>query len=377
MVALDHTCNGKAEGTQMAQTVFNFNPGPAILPPPVLEEAQSELRDYHSTGMSLLEMSHRSAEYEAINAEAQARLKDLLGLGDDYQVLFLQGGASLQFAMVPMNFLRPDTVADYIMTGAWSEKALAEAGLLGEVRIAASTGAGGYRRVPRRDELALSDRPAYVHVTSNETIHGVQWHDWPDFGDRPLIADVSSDILAGPLDARRFALIYAGAQKNLGPAGATIVIARADFLERAPQTIPAILRYATHAKANSLYNTPPAFAVYLIMLTLRWIEEEGGLEAMAERNRRKAETLYNAIDSSGGFYRGHAEPGSRSLMNVTFRLPSDADEKAFLSAAIAAGFVGLAGHRSVGGIRASIYNAMTIEGCTALAGFMGEFARGR
>jgi phosphoserine aminotransferase len=361
----------------MTQTVYNFNPGPAILPPPVLAEAQAELRDYRGTGMSLLEMSHRSAEYEAINAEAQARLKRLLGLDDDYQVLFLQGGASLQFAMVPMNFLRPGTVADYVMTGAWSEKALAEAGLLGEVRIAASTGAGGYRRVPRRDELALSDRPAYVHVTSNETIHGVQWHDWPDFGDRPVIADMSSDILAGPLDARRFALIYAGAQKNLGPAGATIVIARGDFLDRAPQTIPAILRYATHAKANSLYNTPPAFAVYLIMLTLRWIEAEGGLEALAARNRRKAETLYNAIDSSGGFYRGHAEPGSRSLMNVTFRLPSDADEKAFLSAATAAGFVGLAGHRSVGGIRASIYNAMTVEGCAALAGFMGEFVRGR
>jgi phosphoserine aminotransferase len=299
----------------------------------------------------------------------------LLGLGDDYTVLFLQGGASLQFAMVPLNFLLPGTTADYLMTGSWSERALAEAGLLGEVRIAASTGAEGYRRVARRDEIALSDRPAYVHLTSNETIHGVQWHDWPDFGDRPVVADMSSDLLAGPLDARRFALIYAGAQKNLGPAGATIVIARTDFLDRAPRTIPAILRYATHAKANSLYNTPPVFAVYLIALTLRWIEREGGLAAMAERNRRKAETLYNAIDSSGGFYRGHAEPGSRSLMNVTFRLPSDADEKMFLSAASAAGFVGLAGHRSVGGIRASIYNAMTVEGCMALADFMGKFAR--
>lgn len=359
----------------MTPQVYNFNPGPAILPPVVLEEAQAELRDYQGTGMSILEMSHRSPEFEAINAEAQSRLKGLLGLGDDYQVLFLQGGASLQFAMVPMNFLLPGTTADYIMTGAWSEKALAEAGLLGEVRIAASTGTGGYRRVPRRDEIALSDRSAYVHLTTNETIHGVQWHDLPDVGDRPLIADMSSDILAGPLDARRFALIYAGAQKNLGPAGATIVIARTDFLDRAPQTIPTILRYATHAKANSLYNTPPAFAVYLIALTLRWIEAEGGLTAMAARNRRKAETLYNAIDTSGGFYRGHAEPGSRSLMNVTFRLPSDAHEKAFLSAASAAGFVGLAGHRSVGGIRASLYNAMTIEGCATLAGFMGDFAR--
>lgn len=361
----------------MTQTVYNFNAGPAILPPPVLATAQAELRDYRGTGMSILEMSHRSAEYEEVNAEAQARLKALLGLGDDYTVLFLQGGASLQFAMVPMNFLPPGTVADYLLTGAWSEKALAEAGLLGEVRIAASTGAGGYRRVPRGGEIALSDRPAYVHLTSNETIHGVQWHDWPAVGDRPLIADMSSDILAGPLDARRFALIYAGAQKNLGPAGATIVIARTEFLDRAPQSIPAILRYATHARANSLYNTPPSFAVYLIALTLRWIEEQGGLAAMAGRNRRKAETLYNAIDASGGFYRGHAEPADRSLMNVTFRLPTATDEHAFLSAAGAAGFVGLAGHRSVGGIRASLYNAMTIEGCTALAQFMGEFARSR
>ncbi len=361
----------------MAQTVYNFNPGPAILPPPVLAEAQAELRDYRGTGMSLLELSHRSAEYEAINAKAQARLKGLLGLGDDYRVLFLQGGASLQFAMVPLNFLRPDTVADYLASGSWSEKAVAEAGLLGEVRLAASTQADGYRRTPRAGEIALSAHSAYVHLTSNETIHGVQWHAWPDCGERPLIADMSSDLLSGPLDARRFALIYAGAQKNLGPAGATIVIARAAFLDTAPQTIPAILRYATHAKAHSLYNTPPTFSVYLLNLTLRWIEAEGGLPALGARNRAKAASLYAAIDDSGGFYRGHALPESRSLMNVTFRLPSEADERAFLDAATAAGFVGLAGHRSLGGVRASIYNAMTVEGCAVLAAFMGEFARRR
>ncbi len=357
--------------------VYNFNAGPAILPPAVLAEAQADLRDYRGTGMSLLEMSHRSAEYEAVNAEAQSRLKALLGVGDDYQVLFLQGGASLQFAMIPMNFLPANRVADYLLTGSWSEKALAEAATLGEVRIAASTRAGGYKTVPRPNEIALSEKPAYVHLTSNETIHGVQWHEWPDCGDRPLIADMSSDILSRPLDAGRFALLYAGAQKNLGPSGATVVVARTAFLNGAPDTIPAILRYATHAKANSLYNTPPSFAVYLILLTLRWIEAEGGLAALGERNLQQAQTLYNAIDRSAGFYLGHAAPESRSLMNVTFRLANEADEKTFLSEASAAGFVGLAGHRSVGGVRASIYNAMTQEGVDALADFMGHFAQRR
>lgn len=355
--------------------VYNFNAGPAMLPPAVLAEAQAELRDYRGTGMSILELSHRSAEYEAVNADAQARLKAFLGVGDDYQVLFLQGGASLQFAMIPLNFLPENRVADYLLTGSWSEKALAEAGTLGEARAAASTRAGGYRTVPGAAEIALSGHPAYVHLTSNETIHGVQWHEWPDVGGRPLIADMSSDILSRPLDANRFALIYAGAQKNLGPSGATVVVARKELLDSAPETIPAILRYATHAKASSLYNTPPSFAVYLIGLTLRWIETEGGLEALAERNRRKAALIYDAIDGSGGFYQGHALPESRSLMNVTFRLATPEAEKAFLKAADAAGFVGLAGHRSVGGVRASLYNAMTLDGCTALADFMGEFTR--
>jgi len=355
--------------------VYNFNAGPAILPPAVLAEAQAELRDYHGTGMSILEVSHRSAEYEAINADAQARLKAFLGVGDDYQVLFLQGGASLQFAMVPMNFLPANRVADYLLTGSWSEKALAEAGALGEVRAAASTRAGGYRTTPGPAEIALSEHPAYVHLTSNETIHGVQWHDWPEVGARPLIADMSSDILSRPLDTNRFALIYAGAQKNLGPSGATVVVARKDLLDSAPETIPAILRYATHAKANSLYNTPPSFAVYLIGLTLRWIETEGGLDALAKRNRRKVALIYDAIDGSGGFYRGHALPKSRSLMNVTFRLATPEAEKAFLEAADEAGFVGLAGHRSVGGVRASLYNAMTLDASQALADFMYEFMR--
>jgi phosphoserine aminotransferase len=356
-------------------TVYNFNAGPATMPQPVLEQAQRELLDYRGIGMSVLEISHRSKEYEAINAEAEARFKRLLGLDDDYCVLFLQGGASLQFAMLPLNFLPAGATADYLLTGAWAEKAYEEAGKIGQARVAASTREAGYRRMPHRGEIRLSDAPAYVHITSNETIQGTQWQAWPDVGDRPFVADMSSDILSRPLEARRFALIYAGAQKNLGPAGATVVLIRRDWLERANATAPTMLRYATHAKNSSLYNTPPAFAVYLLNLTLGWIEENGGLEAMERRNRQKAQTLYGAIDGSGEFYRGHAEPESRSLMNVTFGLPSEDLEQQFVAEASAAGLVGLAGHRSVGGIRASIYNAMGQEGCEALAQFMGEFLR--
>jgi phosphoserine aminotransferase len=355
--------------------VHNFNPGPAILPRPVLEQARQELLDYRGVGMSVLEISHRSKEYEAINAEAQVRFKRLLGLGDEYRVLFLQGGASLQFAMVPLNFLPAGATADYLMTGAWAEKAYQEAGTVGQVHAAASTRADGYRRMPRADEIQFSAAPAYVHITSNETIQGTQWHAWPDVGDRPLVADMSSDILSRPLEARRFALIYAGAQKNLGPAGVTVVLIRQDWLERASSTPPAILRYATHAKNDSLYNTPPAYAVYLLDLTLQWIEENGGLAAMEQRNRQKAQTLYAAVDGSGGFYRGHAEPESRSLMNLTFRLPSEELERQFVAEATASGLIGLAGHRSVGGIRASIYNAMDQAGCDTLAHFMGDFLR--
>jgi len=256
-----------------------------------------------------MEMSHRSKEYEAINAQAEARLKGLLGLGDDYRALFLTGGASMQFAMVPMNFLPLGASADFLMTGAWAEKAYEEAGKLGGARVAASTQAEQYRRVPRPEEIDLSPAPAYVHITSNETIQGIQWHDWPDVGDRPLVADMSSDILSRPLDAGRFALIYAGAQKNLGPSGVTVVLIRQSWLEQAAKTPPTMLRYATHAKNNSLYNTPPAFGVYVLNLVLEWIEECGGPAGMAARNQRKAETIYAAIDGSGGFYRGHAAPG--------------------------------------------------------------------
>jgi phosphoserine aminotransferase len=355
--------------------VYNFNAGPAILPQPVLEQAQQELRDSHGRGMSILEMSHRSKEYEAINTQAEAAFKRLLGLDDEYRVLFLAGGASMQFAMLPINFLPAGTSADYLVNGAWGEKAYDEANKIGQARIAGSTRADNYTRIPGASEIEISPTSAYVHIISNETIHGVQWHAWPNVGDRPLVADMSSDMLSRPLDARKFALIYAGAQKNLGPAGVTVVLVRQSWLETATKSAPTILSYATHAKNNSLYNTPPVFAVYMLNLVLEWIEEIGGLEMVAKRNDLKAKTVYDAIDKSGGFYYGHAARDSRSQMNVTFRLPSEELEKRFVGEAAAAGMVGLGGHRSVGGIRASIYNAMSQEGAAALAGFMAEFAR--
>jgi phosphoserine aminotransferase len=357
------------------KTVCNFNAGPAMLPPPVLEQVQAELRDYQGRGMSIMEMSHRSREYEALNAGAEAAFKRLLGLGEGYRVLFLQGGASTQFAMVPMNFLPPGGSADFLVTGAWAEKAHEEAAALGQARVAASTRADGYRRMPRPNEIALGPSPAYVHLTSNETIHGIQWASFPDVGDRPLVGDMSSDILSRPIDAGKFALVYAGAQKNLGPAGVTAVLLRESWLSKTNRNVPTMLRYATHLKANSLYNTPPTFGVYVLSLVLQWIEKLGGLAAMAERNEHKANLIYQAIDGSGGFYRGHAMPESRSRMNVTFRLPGEGLEKQFVAEAEKAGMVGLAGHRSVGGIRASLYNAVPLEACRTLASFMADFAR--
>ena len=354
---------------------LNFNAGPAMLPPTVLEKVQSELRDYQGRGMSIMEMSHRSKEFEAINKRAEATMKRLLGVADDYRVLFLQGGASTQFAMVPMNFLRPGAAAEFLVNGSWAEKAVDEAANLGQARVAATTKADAYRRVPNPDEIKLGADPAYVHLTSNETIQGVQWPAFPKFDGIPMVADMSSDILSRPIDAGRFSLIYAGAQKNLGPSGVTVVVLRESWLETANKGVPTMLRYATHVKNDSLYNTPPSFGVYVLDLVLQWVEEIGGLGAVANRNERKAEMLYNAIDKSGGFYRGHAETGSRSSMNVTFRLATEALEKQFLAEAQGAGMVGLAGHRSVGGIRASIYNAMSLEGCQALASLMGDFAR--
>jgi phosphoserine aminotransferase len=355
--------------------IHNFSAGPAILPAAVLEQVQEELHSFRGSGVSIMEMSHRSAEFEQINCAAEAGFKRLAGVGEGYRAIFLQGGASTQFAMLPMNCLPATASADYIMTGAWAEKAYEEASKIGTARAVGSTRTGGYRRVPTQAELELDPQAAYVHITSNETIQGTQWHSWPAVGDRPLVADMSSDIFSRPLDASRFDLIYAGAQKNLGPSGLVVVLVREAFLEQANPNVPTMLRYSTHIKHNSLYNTPPTFAVYVLGLVLEWIEELGGLAGMQRRNQYKADLVYGAIDDSSGFYHGHAEVESRSLMNITFRLPSEELEQRFASEATTQGMLGLAGHRSVGGIRASIYNALEPASCAALAQFMAEFAR--
>jgi phosphoserine aminotransferase len=355
------------------QPPYNFNAGPAVLPRPALEQAQRELLDFNGLGMSVLEISHRSKDFEAVLQEAVDLARDLLAIPDNYRVLFLQGGASLQFAMAPMNVVPEGRTADFVLTGSWSEKALSEAEKVVKTHVAASTKEEGYRRIPDAGEAKLSESPAYVHITTNNTIYGTQWRALPDFGETPIVADMSSDILSRPVDVAKYGLIYAGLQKNAGPAGATLVIIREDWLERSPKSLPTMLRYDVMAKNNSLYNTPPVFSIYMGMLVMRWLKALGGLEAIAQRNEEKAGLIYDAIDNSSGFYCGHAEPGSRSLMNITFRLPGEEMEKAFLAEAKARGFVGLAGHRSVGGVRASTYNALPLEACEALVAFMAEF----
>ncbi|GAB7386346.1 3-phosphoserine/phosphohydroxythreonine transaminase [Bacillaceae bacterium] len=354
---------------------FNFNAGPTALPLEVLQEAQRELVDYRGTGMSIMEMSHRSAVYEEVHNEAIALLRELLEIPEGYHVLLLQGGASLQFAMVPMNFLRKGARAGYFLTGSWSEKAWKEAKLLGDTYIAASSKEGGYRRIPSPDEWQIETDSAYLHLTSNNTIFGTQWQAFPDTGEIPLVADMSSDILSRPLDLSKFALIYAGAQKNLGPSGVTVVIIRDDLVQKGAEDIPTLLRYRTHAEKNSLYNTPPTFAIYMLALVMKWVKKQGGVAQIEKRNREKAQLLYDVIDQSEGFYRGHADKESRSFMNVTFRLATEELEKKFLEQAKQAGFVGLNGHRSVGGCRASIYNAVPLESCLALRDFMLDFLR--
>lgn len=359
----------------MSKRVYNFNPGPATLPLEVLEEAQRDLLNYADTGMSVMEISHRSKEFDAIIVEAESIIKELLHLGDNYRVLFLQGGASTQFSMVPINFLREGQTADYILTGSFAEKAYKEAVKIGNVHVAASSKETNYDRIVDFNDIKLSEAPAYVHITSNNTIFGTQYKAFPDLGDIPLVADMSSDILSYPFAADKFALIYAGAQKNLGPAGVTVVIIRSDMLEKVPETLPSMQSYAVLAKNNSLYNTAPTFSIYMVNLVLKWIKRNGGLEVMQQRNEEKAAIVYEAIDNSDGYYRGHAQKESRSLMNVTFRLPSEDLEKKFIQEAAAANLVGVKGHRSVGGIRASIYNAMPKEGCVALAQFMDSFRK--
>jgi phosphoserine aminotransferase len=354
--------------------VYNFSSGPAVLPVSVLEQIQRDLVALPGVGMSILEVSHRSAIFEQVIAKAEADLRELAGIPANYKVLFLQGGASLQFSMVPLNLLTEGKAADYIITGTWTDKAAKEAKKVGNVNIAATSAADNFSRIPAAAEWKLTADAAYVHITSNNTIEGTQWHQVPDVGSAPLVSDASSDILSRPIDVTKYGLIYAGAQKNLGPAGATIVIIRDDLLQRSSKSLHTMLNYAIHAENGSLYNTPPVFAIYGVGLVLQWLRAQGGLDAIARTNQRKASKLYAEIDRTG-FYRPTAKTADRSLMNVTFRLPSETLEKQFVKESTAAGFDGLKGHRSVGGMRASIYNAFPEEGIDSLVEFMREFER--
>ncbi|MDK1021530.1 MAG: 3-phosphoserine/phosphohydroxythreonine transaminase [Candidatus Hydrogenedentes bacterium] len=353
--------------------ILNFNPGPAILPKEVLLEAQNDLLDYAGTGISVLESSHRSPEFVAIQEEAETNLRALLAIPDSYAVLFLQGGASQQFALAPMNLLHDGQTADYTNSGAWAKKAIAEAKRIGNVNVIADTNEDRPTRVPDPGELDPTPGAAYLHITCNETISGAQWKTFPN-PEAPLVADMSSEILSRKIDIDRFGLIYAGAQKNLGPSGLTVVIVRKDLAENAPADIPAIFRYQAHIDAGSMFNTPPCFGVYLLMLVTRWVEQRGGLAARQRINEEKAARLYCAIDATG-FYRGTAHIAHRSTMNVTFNLSTEELEEQFASEAAAAGLKGLKGHRSVGGLRASIYNAFPLEGVDALVSFMQDFER--
>ncbi len=356
----------------MNERILNFSAGPAVLPLPVLEQAQRDLVALPGVGMSILEISHRSKTFDEIIGQAESSLRELLGIPDNYRVLFLQGGASLQFSMVPMNLLPKDGSADYIITGSWSKKAAKEAKRVGKVNIVATTEDSIFSRIPQQRELKLDNRAAYVHITTNNTIFGTEWKKEPEVGDVPLIADASSDILSRSIPVEKYALIYAGAQKNIGSAGVTLVIIRDDLLELIPDNLHTMLDYRTHIESKSLYNTPNTFGIYIMQLVCKWLQEKGGLAAMERENAAKAKILYDAIDASG-FYRGHADADSRSLMNVTFRLPSEELEKQFVKESTAAGFDGLKGHRSVGGLRASIYNAFPHSGVEALVAFMKEF----
>ena len=354
--------------------IHNFSAGPAVLPVDVLEQVQRDLLSLPGVGMSVLEISHRSAAFDEILEGCEADLRRLAAIPDGYHVLFLQGGASLQFSMVPMNLLAPGGSADYIVTGVWSQKAVKEAKRVGAIKTAASTEADNFNRVPKQQELKLDPGAAYVHYTTNNTIYGTQFTYTPDTASVPLVADASSDIFSRPIDVEKYGLIYAGAQKNLAPAGVTLVIIRDDLMKRTPTALPTMLQYAVHGENKSLYNTPPVFPIYVMRLVLRWLIDGGGLQSIERVNVRKADKLYAEIDRSG-FYRGHAQKDSRSRMNVTFRLPNEELENKFVKESTAAGLDGLKGHRSVGGLRASIYNAFPEAGVDALVQFMQEFER--
>ncbi len=354
---------------------YNFSAGPAMLPEAVLEQAKAEMLDWHGSGMSVMEMSHRGKEFVSIAEQAEADLRQLLAIPANYKVLFLQGGASSQFAMVPMNLLRGKTKADYLNTGQWSKKAISEAKKFCQVNVVASSEAANFSTVPARDTWKCDPEAAYLHCTPNETIGGVEMHTIPDVS-VPLAADLSSTLLSRPLDVSKFGVIYAGAQKNIGPAGLTIVMVREDLMGQTVPGTPTMLDYAAMAKEGSMYNTPPTYAWYIAGLVFQWLKAQGGLQAMGERNKAKADLLYKTIDESG-FYKNPVDPAYRSWMNVPFILPDEALDKPFLAEAKSAGLLTLAGHRSVGGMRASIYNAMPLEGVKALVDFMADFQKRR
>jgi len=360
--------------TTATKRIYNFAAGPAVLPVPVLEEAQRDLVALPGVGMSVMEISHRSKTFEAIIQGAEADMRTIGGIPDNYKVLFLQGGASLQFSMVPMNLLTPGATADYIVTGDWAKKAMKEAKRVGATNVAASTEDGNFKRIPKQSELKLTSGAAYVHMTSNNTIHGTEWHDQPNVGAAPLVCDASSDIFSRPIDVKSYGLIYAGAQKNLGPSGVTVVIVRDDLLARSADTLPTMLNYKTQADNGSMYNTPPAFGIYILRLVMKWLIAQGGLKAIQAVNERKAKILYDELDRTA-FWQPHADKDSRSLMNVTFKLATEELDTRFAKEATAAGLDGLKGHRSVGGMRASIYNAFPEDGVDALVSFMQEFER--
>ncbi|WP_226087118.1 3-phosphoserine/phosphohydroxythreonine transaminase [Mesobacillus sp. S13] len=352
---------------------LNFNAGPAALPEAVLAKAEKEMMNYQSLGMGVMELSHRSKEFEDINDRTNSLLRNLLSIPDDYEVLLLQGGASLQFSMVPMNLLEEGASASYVLTGTWSEKALKEAQKIGNAVIAASSKHGNYKSIPSLSEFDIPAGSSYLHITTNNTIYGTQWHTLPESLNIPLVADMSSDILSRPVNVSSFGLIYAGAQKNLGPSGVTVVIIRKDLLKRSKPELPSMLNYQVYSESKSLYNTPPTLSIYFLMLVLEWAEELGGVKQLEMMNKEKAALLYDVIDRSEGFYKGHAEKQSRSLMNITFTLDNEDLTSVFLREAEESGFIGLAGHRSVGGCRASTYNAVPLENIEKLADFMNYF----
>ncbi|HHD56683.1 MAG TPA: 3-phosphoserine/phosphohydroxythreonine transaminase [Desulfobulbaceae bacterium] len=357
----------------MPERIYNFSPGPATLPYPVLQEAASDIVNFHDKGIGLIELSHRSKEFMAVAEETELLIRELLQVPDNYKVLFLQGGASSQFFMIPMNLLGNGKKGTYINTGTWSKKAIKEAKLFGDIDVAYSSENATFNHVPNDEEYTVDSASEYLYFVSNNTIYGTQFARMPN-ADTMLVSDMSSDILSRPVDVSRFGIIFAGAQKNMGPAGVTVVIIRDDLLDRSPVDVPTMLRYKTHADKGSMFNTPPCFAIYCVGRVMNWLRKQGGIAAMETINRRKAEMLYKAIDSTD-FFRGHAKKDSRSLMNITFNLPTPELEAQFISEAATAGFDGLKGHRSIGGCRASIYNAFPEEGVVKLVDFMADFAK--